>query len=132
MNNQNTVSALGSPLVPFRALAADANFVAVTAGAFGPPPSFNVVFGVYTPTVPATEGTPAVPQKSGPNLPDYVPAQPATPGTPEVPAAFAPHRQETLSLTREEWDNWNNSVSDEAYILGLVAARFGVKLTAGA
>lgn len=129
MNNQ-TISVYGANLTPFRAIAADANFMAITPSGFGPTgPTFNVQFGVFTPAVAAIPGTPAVAQKSGPNLPDYVAAQPATPDTPAVPARFAAQRSEALVLTQDEWDNWDKSVTDDVYILGIAAARFGVTQT---
>lgn len=128
MPNQ-TIAAYGSTLTPFRAVAADADFIAITPAGFGPTgPVFTVQFGVFTPEVAAIPGTPAVPQKSGPNLPDYVPAQPAVPETPAVPAQFTPQRTEQLVLTQEEWDGWTASTPDEAYILAIAAKRFGVAL----
>lgn len=128
--NKQTIAAYGANLVPFRAVAADANFMAVTPSGFGKTgPTFNVQFGVLTPEVPAVPGKPAAPQQSGPNRPDYVPAQPATPDIPAVPATFAPQRSETLVLTQDEWDLWDKTHGDEAYILGLAAKRFGVAQT---
>lgn len=128
MNQENAV--IASKIVPFRAIAADADFVIVQPAQFGPPPSFVVQFGKYTPAVPTIPGTPEVPQKSGPNRSDYVPYQPAVPEVPAVPATFTPHRTETLVLTQEEWDNWDKSVHDAAYVLAIVAERFGQKLAA--
>lgn len=128
MQNPNSAG-YGSKLTPFRAIAADADFVTIIPSGFGPTgPVYTVTFGKYTPEVHAIPGTPEVPQKSGPNLPDYQPAIPATPDTPAVPAQFRPQRSEALTLTQDEWDNWDKSMTDEAYILQIAASRFGVTL----
>lgn len=129
--NQQTISGYASKVTPFRAVAADANFIVATPAGFGPTgPKFIIAIGVYVPAVPAVPATPAIPQRSGPNLPDYVPAVPATPGSPEVPAGFQPQRQEELTLNQAEWDNWDKTTTDEAYVLAIAAARFGWTLQA--
>lgn len=123
------IAAICSKVVPFRAVPDDADMVVVTAGAFGPPPTFQVMFGKYTPGVPEVPGKPEVPQQSGPGLANYVPFKPAVPPVPAVPPKFDCHCPPiTMTLTQDEWDNWGNAVPDNEYILSLVAKRYGQTL----
>ena len=125
MSNENqSIAVICSKVKPFRAVADDTDYVVINPVAFGPPPSFQVIFGKYTPGTPEVLGTPEVPQKSGPGLPGYEPFKPAVPSKPAVAAQFTPHRPpETYTLTQAEWDNWNNSISDNDYILSIIAQR---------
>ena len=71
----------------------------------------------------AVAAVPEVPQRSGPNLPDY---QAAIPAIPEQPEQFVAHAAPVqVVLTQAEWDNWGKSLTDEAYIRSIVAARLG-------
>lgn len=113
----STVPTYFSAITPVR-LVPDANAIRVIPVGIGDTgPIYDIQRGRYTAAVP---GSPATPQKSGPGLPGYEPAKPATP---EVPESFVIHESTRLVLTQPEWDNWDKSVSDEAYILGIAAAR---------
>jgi len=129
MNNPTNIPGYIADLTPHRAIAEDANCAVIMRnGAGDTGPQFTVHIGRKTPGTPAIPGTPAVPQQSGPGLPNYVPAQPAKPEQPATPDSFVPHRSEQLVLTQAEWDNWDKTVSDEAYIRGIAAARFALPL----
>jgi hypothetical protein len=105
---------------PYRAIPDDADCIVISSGPLGPPPSFSVTIGKYVPAVAAVAATP---QQSGPNLPDYVPA---TPGSPAVPEKLIGHVSLTVRMTQAQWNAWDDSVPDTDYIRACVLANLGL------
>ncbi len=116
MPEQQTITAFSAQTKAFRSYTEDADCIVIQPATFGPPPTFTIYFGKYVPAVPAK---PAIPNSGALDLPD-------TPATPEVPPAFKPQRSETLTLTQDEWDNWDKKMTDNAYLTTIALKRFGL------
>ncbi len=115
---QSLVNVFTANTKPFRAYTDDADCIVVQPASFGPPPTFQVLFGKYVPSVPAKA---AVKNNGALDLPDI-------PAITEVPAMFKTQRTEIIILSQDEWDNWDKSQTDKDYLAGLAAKRFGLTL----
>lgn len=68
-------------------------------------------------------GTPAISDRGTPGHSDFVK------GTPETPNCLSDHQFGSYTLSRDEWDAWTSSTSDDTYLTTLIAKALNITLS---